>query len=423
MFKYNHVQVIFNRTKVVPKFLNKNADIFFNNGTFLENNFVTNIVKSSHDTFFEATKFPIVLGQYLCLIPLSQKKPQWFSFQILISLAMICCQTLMAILSLLWLNRSGISIFKSGGVLFFGGAAIMMLLMIRLSFMWSKLLKKWTEIEYHFGYQKNLKRVFAIISSLIIVFSTVLLNLVEHLSNLLFGLLTTYQNSRKILKIYSAKMFPQVFEVVPYTVWRAVPILYINFVSTLTYSFGDQLIIMISLALGNYFHLFNKEIFSIKGKVLSEFEWKILRLKYTKLCELTSVVDDCLCHLLCLTFLIHLYIICVELHQGIQYTSDENDQMHAILSFIVSVLRACALCYTTIRIYEQSKNVLDILHSIELFLQQVIQNDTVLTGSHLFSMKRSFLLTIGGTIISYEILLLQMKDFSNSEILEMKIKT
>lgn len=95
----------------------------------------------------------------------------------------------------------------------------------------------------------------------------VLLNLVEHLSNLLFGLLTTYQNSRKILKIYSAKMFPQVFEVVPYTVWRAVPILYINFVSTLTYSFGDQLIIMISLALGNYFHLFNKEIFSIKGKV------------------------------------------------------------------------------------------------------------------------------------------------------------
>lgn len=80
----------------------------------MENNFVTNIVKSSHDTFFEATKFPIVLGQYLCLIPLSQKKPQWFSFQILISLAMICCQTLMAILSLLWLNRSGISIFKSG---------------------------------------------------------------------------------------------------------------------------------------------------------------------------------------------------------------------------------------------------------------------------------------------------------------------
>lgn len=65
-----------------------------------------------------------------------------------------------------------VCVFFTGGVLFFGGAAIMMLLMIRLSFMWSKLLKKWTEIEYHFGYQKNLKRVFAIISSLIIVFST-----------------------------------------------------------------------------------------------------------------------------------------------------------------------------------------------------------------------------------------------------------
>ncbi len=62
-------------------------------------------------------------------------------------------------------------------------------------------------------------------------------------------------------------MFPQVFEVFPFTIWRAVPVLYINSVSTLIYSFGDQLIIMISLALGNCFKILNEEIFSLRERV------------------------------------------------------------------------------------------------------------------------------------------------------------
>lgn len=59
-----------------------------------------------------------------------------------------------------------------GTVLFFGGAAVMEILMIRLWLMWSPLLDKWRDIENQFGYHKNLKRIFAIISILIIVFST-----------------------------------------------------------------------------------------------------------------------------------------------------------------------------------------------------------------------------------------------------------
>lgn len=52
-------------------------------------------------------------------------------------------------------------------------------------------------------------------------------------------------------------------------------------------------------------------------QMLRSAEWKILRLKHAKLCELTYFIDDCLCHLLCLTFIMHLYIACVEMHQGI----------------------------------------------------------------------------------------------------------
>lgn len=46
-----------------------------------------------------------------------------------------------------------------------------------------------------------------------------------------------------------------------------------------------------------------------------------------------------------------------------RYQNDGNEKIHTILSFVVSILRACALCYTTVIIYEESRNVLDVLHS------------------------------------------------------------
>lgn len=54
----------------------------------------------------------------------------------------------------------------------------MMMLMIRLTYMWSKLIEKWEEIEFYFGHQRGLTRMFAIITIFITVFSTgnVLLN-------------------------------------------------------------------------------------------------------------------------------------------------------------------------------------------------------------------------------------------------------
>ncbi|KAM7249361.1 hypothetical protein ACFE04_019888 [Oxalis oulophora] len=59
---------------------------------------------------------------------------------------------------------------------------------------------------------------------------------------------------------------------------------------------------------------------------------------------------------------------------------------------------------------------------IELFIQQSLHNEVVLSGSHMFSMKRSFLLTIAGTVVSYQILLLQMKEFARLDTVTRPIR-
>lgn len=90
----------------------------------------------------------------------------------------------------------------------------------------------------------------------------------EHLSYLLTGIITTKkQNSHEVLEIYIANMFPQVFSVIDYNAWIALLVLVVNSVSALTYCFSDQLIIMGSMALGNYFQSFNERMKTHKGEV------------------------------------------------------------------------------------------------------------------------------------------------------------
>ncbi|VVC43122.1 Gustatory receptor [Cinara cedri] len=296
-----------------------------------------------------------------------------------------------------------------------------MALLINLSSNWCNLLKKWEQVEGYFGHQKNLKLKFTFISIVCIIFS-----MVEHLSYLLTGIITTEKtNSQEVFEIYILKMFPQVFDVIDYNTWIAVLVLVINSVSTLTLCFSDQLIIMGSLAMGNYFQLFNDRMKMYKGQILTPDQWKTLRVDYTRLCNLARSLNDCLCHLLCVSLLIHLYIICVELHQGVLKKNENNSlshYVHAILSFLVSSLRGCLLCLCSVKIYENSKLPKRTLYDIsqksyckevEFFMLQIQKDHVGLTGSHMFMMTRRFLLTVFGTIVSYEILLVQMKGYNS----------
>lgn len=90
----------------------------------------------------------------------------------------------------------------------------------------------------------------------------------EHLSYLLTGIITTEtKNSQEVFEIYVSRMFPQVFNVIGYSAWTAVLVLVINSVSTLAFCFSDQLVIMSSLTLGNYFQLFNERMKTHQGQV------------------------------------------------------------------------------------------------------------------------------------------------------------
>jgi len=100
----------FKKFKINP---NKTIDIEASSCYFLE------VPKIPNDSFRSATRFPTVLGQYLCLIPISQDNFQIYSIRTALSVIALLCQVGMTLLSFRWLKESDANIFKGGQQLLF----------------------------------------------------------------------------------------------------------------------------------------------------------------------------------------------------------------------------------------------------------------------------------------------------------------
>lgn len=97
----------FRKFKINP---HKTIDIESSTCYFLDVPFIPS------DSFRSATNFPMILGQYLCLIPISQDEFRLCSIRTILSVIAFLCQIAMTILSFCWLKESGANIFKGGVV-------------------------------------------------------------------------------------------------------------------------------------------------------------------------------------------------------------------------------------------------------------------------------------------------------------------
>lgn len=95
----------FRRFKINP---NKTVDIEANSCYFLD------VPEIPADSFRSATRFPTLLGQILCLIPISQDRFCIYSVRTILSVIAFTCQVGMTLLSFRWLKRTDVDIHKGG---------------------------------------------------------------------------------------------------------------------------------------------------------------------------------------------------------------------------------------------------------------------------------------------------------------------
>ncbi|KAF6206482.1 hypothetical protein GE061_017715 [Apolygus lucorum] len=171
----------------------------------------------------------------------------------------------------------------------------------------------------------------------------------------------------------------------------------INIFLTVSWNFTDVFISSISIALSSKFEQFNLELaHSSKNKGHSVAYWKLMRETYNQLALFTKFLDKNLSMFVILSFFNNLFFVCFQL---------------------LNTLGTCSVCLCAASIYENSKKPIKMLfmvpsetYNVEVhrLLLQVLLDRQTLSGFNFFYITKGLLLTVAGTILTYEIFLVQL---------------
>lgn len=118
---------------------------------------------------------------------------------------------------------------------------------------------------------------------------------------------------------YFIGRFTDFFSLIEYNIAWGILLQAVNILSTLSWSFMDLFIILISVSLSCRFTQIAKAVAHYAKKAESDEKlWRKLREDYTKITILCSAVDDAVSNIMLLSFANNIFVILVQLFNTLQ---------------------------------------------------------------------------------------------------------
>uniref|UniRef100_A0A0U5AXB0 Gustatory receptor n=1 Tax=Reticulitermes speratus TaxID=60591 RepID=A0A0U5AXB0_9NEOP len=383
------------------------------------------------NSFHHAISSVVVTAQCFGLLPVlgitgpnaTSVRFRWCSFRTVFSIFILLGTGLNMCFSIV-LMRSGVSFKESDGMAFFGTVTITYMLFLQLARQWPTLISEWENLEIsqkHYGYPRRLCLKIKIMTVIVLTGA-----LVEHALSKASGIMTAVactDNITDVFRYYFTRTgtYDQMFAVMEYSFTTAILTLITNFIATFTWNFTDLFIILMSLALTERFRLFNQNLDSVRGKLLTESFWSQIREEYNSLSHLTRTLDSCISKIVLVSFASNLYFICRQLLSSLSPLHGLVNTVYFCWSFGFVLFRAVTLSVYASRIYDESLLPKRVLYDVppesykvevSRFLNQIVTDTVALSGMNFFYITRTLLLTLAGTIVTYEIVLVQLNSIS-----------
>uniref|UniRef100_A0A2S2Q3F9 Putative gustatory receptor 64f n=1 Tax=Sipha flava TaxID=143950 RepID=A0A2S2Q3F9_9HEMI len=391
-------------------------------------------IVSDKNSLHRAITPVLILAHFFALLPVQGIKGQntsflvvnWFSCPVIYVFVVLSLSLLILSFSLLKIYQTGLTYYSTGEIMFFGSSLVIYILFIHLAREWPKVMAKWELMERemrHFGYLSNTALKFKILTCIIM-----LLAIIEHLASVLTGIMKAIPCSTgglDIFRAYFSMSFRQVFSFIDYSLVIALPLGFLNLILACAWNYMDLFIIILSCALSDKFKQLNQKLAIVKGKVLPSTYWRKSRETYNLLASLTRDFDEFLSPVILLSFANNLYFICLQLLNSLKPMHNVWEAIYFVFSFTYLVGRTCAVSLYAASINDQSKKPKGVLFSVPTesygvevarFLTQVTADELALTGCNFFSVTRTLMLTVAGTIVTYEIVLIQFNSVTNEVI-------
>ncbi|KAK3916477.1 Gustatory receptor for sugar taste 64f, partial [Frankliniella fusca] len=207
------------------------------------------------------------------------------------------------------------------------------------------------------------------------------------------------------------------FTVIGFATWRATLLLLLQFINVFVWNFMDLFVALLAMGLSARFRQVNNELSGTQSGALSAEYWKTTRKLYNALADLVRQIDVVIGPLILVSYVTDLYFICLQLVSIVNPTGvSVYHKAFFCFSMGYLILRMTFMTYTVANIHEESKRPREVLFSLptthysveaQRFLTQVLTDNVSFTGCQFFSISRSFLLKVAGTITTYAVVLVQ----------------
>ncbi|XP_055605229.1 gustatory receptor for sugar taste 64f-like [Uranotaenia lowii] len=363
------------------------------------------------------------LGNVMARLP-SGYKFRWWHPACLVSSLAIFGGYAVSVFSLLR-HLQHLNAINIAEAFFFGLCASITVMMKKIAERWQMITTIWYETEEVFLHQpftnafltRRIRTMAA--GMLLLAFVEHLLCVVNNIVNLKTE--ATYCNwtIADPFEHYALKVFVSTFKYMPYSLPLAIFNEYIILSMTYAWNFIDILLILVSIGIQSRFDQLNKYLAErIKKKQpTDESFWEGIRVLYASLSELVETLNEHISHLVLVSFGNDMYFICLQIMNASQRVPLIINKVYFVYSFLYLILRTALMFWYCSVVHEASYGPCSLLMRVpsEQYgeeLQRVemyAKRGASLTGLGTFHVSRKIFLTVAGTILTYELVVLSYR--------------
>ncbi|CAH2099534.1 unnamed protein product [Euphydryas editha] len=307
-----------------------------------------------------------------------------------------------------------------GGVsIYFTICFITNILFVRLSTKWDHLLDLVATSELDEYIDSSMKFKCNFVTVAIMSFS-----FVEHAIQKTFKILMVYNCHWSDINLHSYQQYLRAtytyaFDLnLPYSIGFGILIQILSLIASFIWSYSHAFIICISFYLTSILELLNKKIISCEGKDLPPSHWRALREDYNRATLLIRSFDDVINSIMFIVTANDLFFVCCQLYYLIGFLIGYEFIVYLIISVIFYTTRFFSVLLIAAKIHTASLVVTPSLYNVatssyccevQRFIEKINGDTVALTGLNFFYTTRDLILSVIGTIVTYELVLLQFQ--------------
>ncbi|EDW19619.1 uncharacterized protein Dmoj_GI13884 [Drosophila mojavensis] len=293
---------------------------------------------------------------------------------------------------------------------------------LSLARQWPELMMKWYQIEkdlpqYQTQFEK--RRMAQTIRMVMLV--GMMLSFAEHLLSIVSAInyaefcSRTDDPIRNFFELTNDEIFYALNYSAPLALWGKLQ----NVYSTFIWNYMDILVMIVSIGLASKFRQLNDNLLRFKGLHMAAAYWSERRIQYRNICTLCSTMDDAISFITIISFSNNLYFICVQLLRSLNTMPSVAHTVYFYFSLFFLIGRTLAVSLYAASVHDESRRPLRYLRCVPKeswcpeamrFAEEITSDMVALSGMKFFNLTRKLVLSVAGTIVTYELVLIQFHE-------------